>query len=133
MSENLDLVRSIYADWERGDFSSAEWADPEIDYVQADPPDPGTWTGLAEMAKQFRGWLSLWEGFRLMVDEYRELDAETVLVLDYFSGQGKTSGVNLGQIQAKGAWVFHIRDGKVMRMIRYWDRAYALTDLGLKE
>jgi ketosteroid isomerase-like protein len=133
MPKNLDLVRSIYADWERGDFSSAEWADPEIDYVQADAPDPGTWTGLDEMAKQFRGWLSTWEGFRLMVDEYRELDAETVLVLDHFSGQGKTSGLNLEQIQAKGAWVFHIRDGKVMTMIRYWDRDRALADLGLAE
>ncbi|HEY0515690.1 MAG TPA: nuclear transport factor 2 family protein [Solirubrobacteraceae bacterium] len=133
MSENLDLVRSIYADWERGDFDSAGWAHPEIEYVSADGPDPGAWTGLVEMAENFRVWLGLWEGFRLTADEYREVGAEKVVVLDHYSGHGKTSGLDIGQIQAKGAWVFHIRDGKVMRMIRYLDPHRALAELGLAE
>src|SRR5947209_17619030 len=98
MSENLDLVRSIYVDWERGDFNSAAWAHPEIQYVQAEGPDTGSSTGLDEMAKRFREWLGTWEGFRLVAEDYRGLGADSVIVLDRYSGHGKTSGLDLGQI-----------------------------------
>jgi len=133
MSANRDLVRSIYADWERGDFSSADWAHPEIEYVVPDGPEPGTWTGLAAIADALHDELRAWEDFRSWSEEYRELDAERVLVLGHLSGRGKTSGVEVGEMQTKVAAVFHIRDGKVTRLVTHWDRDRALADLGLKE
>jgi ketosteroid isomerase-like protein len=129
--ENVELIRSIYTPQEHGDYSSAEWADPEIEYVIADGPTPGRWTGLAGMAEGWRGFLSAWEEFRPEVDEYRELDDERVLVLSHYSARGKTSGLELGQIRANGAGLFHIRGGKVTKLVIYFDREHAFADLGL--
>jgi hypothetical protein len=52
-SANVDLVRSIFAGWEQGDFGSAAWAHPEIECVIEGGPDPGSWSGTAGMAA---GW-----------------------------------------------------------------------------
>ena len=135
VSANLDLVRSIYAKWERGEFGVADWADPEIEYVIVDGPEPETWTGLAAMAEGMREFLRPFEGLRMVVDEYRELDAERVLVLVHLGGRGKISGVDLDQITSSGmcADLFQIRDGRVARLVVYYDSDRALADLGLEE
>jgi ketosteroid isomerase-like protein len=130
-SANLDLVRSICAGWERGDYSSTGWAHPEIEFAFADGPAPGSWTGLPAMAKAMRDLLSPWEEFHQEVDQVRELDDERVLGLLNWGGRGKTSGVELGQIRSRGASIFHIRRGKVTRLVAYLDRERALADLGL--
>jgi ketosteroid isomerase-like protein len=130
--ENVELVRSLYEAWERGDYRATEWAHPEIEFVMAGGPAPGRWTGLAGLAEGWREWLSAWEEWRVMAEEYRELDGERVLVLIRFGGRGKTSGVEVGQMQSKGANLFHIRDGKVTRLVIY-DRERAFADLGLSE
>jgi ketosteroid isomerase-like protein len=129
---NLDLVRSIYADWERGDYSNAEWADPDIEFVLADGIDPGQWTGRAAMWEAWGGRLSAWEQHRAQVDEYRVLDDERVLAVFHVAAHGKTSGVDLGQMRSTGANVFHVRDGKVAKLVVYLDRDRALADLGLE-
>jgi ketosteroid isomerase-like protein len=128
-SGNVELVKSILAGWERGDFASAEWADPEIVFKRVEEGWRGRWTGLAGMAQGWREWLTAWEDFRVGVDEYRELDGERVLVLNYFTGRGKTSGLEVGKTQTKGASLFHVRDGKVIRLVAYATREVGLADL----
>jgi ketosteroid isomerase-like protein len=56
-----------------------------------------------------------------------------VLVLNRNSGRGKASGIELSQLQARGAMVFHIRDGKVTYLAAYLERDRALADLGLEQ
>ena len=130
-STNVKLVRSICAAWEHGDYSSARWADPEIEYVVADGPAPGTWTGVASMTAGWRDVLRAWVGLGGGVDECRELDDGRVLVLYRLTGHGRTSGLDLGQMRAQGASIFSVRDGKVSKLVSYLDRDRALADLEL--
>ena len=66
MSENLDLVRSIYAAWERGDWSRTDWVGPGCAMVFADGPLVGTWIGLTRMREGLRDVLSAFDGFSVV-------------------------------------------------------------------
>jgi ketosteroid isomerase-like protein len=132
MSENLELVRSIYADWERGDWTSASWAHPDIEFVFADGPSPGSFRGVAAMARTWRDYMSDWRDVRANAKEFREIDSERVLVLLDFIGRGRASGVEVARARSRGANLFHIRNGKVTRLVLHFDRDRALSDLGLE-
>ena len=130
MSESLDLVRSIYADWERGDYyGSTAWAHPEIEFVVMDGPSPGGLIGVSAVEDNWRVFQETWEDYRVTANDYRELDADRVLVLARFSGRGKTSRLEMAQLAAN---IFTLRAGKVVALTIYWDRDRALADLGLE-
>jgi ketosteroid isomerase-like protein len=131
MSANLDLVRSICAAWERGEYTSVQWAHPEIEFVIEDLPTASRWTGVAGMMEAWSDFLGAWEAHHIEVEEYRELDAERVLVLGAFTARGKASGVDLQQLWPKGGNLFQVQDGKVRKLVVYFDRDHALADLGL--
>ena len=130
-STNLDLVRSIYAAWERGDWRSTEWADSEIELVSIGGLEPGHWTGVAGMARAWREFMSAWDDLRAEAAQYHEIDGERVLVIVNNRGRGKVSGLEIGEMDEGGANLFHVHDGKVTRIVIYSDREEALADLGL--
>jgi hypothetical protein len=128
---NLELVQSIFAEWERGDFTSSDWADDEIEFVIADGPAPGSWRGRRGLSDGFRGLVNAWEGYRVEAVDYLELDHERVLVFLRPAGRGRTSGLDLGQTRTTQANLFHLGHGKVTRLVLYLDRERALDELGL--
>jgi ketosteroid isomerase-like protein len=131
-SANTGVVRAIYVAWERGNYSAAEWADPEIECVFADGPYPARWTGLARTEEGMRSFLSAWEEYRIEVDECHELDAERVLALVRHRGRLRTSGIQAERMERDAANLFHLRAGKVTRLVIYFDRKHALAELGLR-
>jgi ketosteroid isomerase-like protein len=133
VASNPDLVGSIYASWERGDFSSAAWADAEIEFGMADGPEPGSATGRTEMGQRWREALGVWRAVHTAGAECKELDEERVLGLHRFIARGKGSDLDLGPMGLEGACLFHIRDGKVTRLVLYMSRERALAELGLEE
>jgi hypothetical protein len=62
-SANVALVRSIYADWERGAFGATHWADPDIEYIVVGGLAPGQWNGLSSMREAARAiFMEGWDG-----------------------------------------------------------------------
>ena len=133
MSANVDLVRSIYSDWERGDFSAVAWAHPDIEYVFHGGPEPGRWTGVAEMAEAWFHTLEAWEDYSGAADDFIELEDERVLVLTHIQARGKSSGIEIGQLGgSRGAPLLRLCDAKVTKLDVYWERDRAFADLGVE-
>ena len=108
--ENLDLVRSVFAEWERGEFSTRpEWADPGMEFEIPDGPEPSTRTGI-DASPGVEAFLGLWEHLRFEAEEYRELDDGSVLALSRMTGprkgqrrgRGPTQGEPVLRLQRKG-------------------------------
>ena len=151
MSENLDLVRSIYADWERGDFGSAEWADPEIltrvayewfnrkkepppmwlpdgEFINSrEDPDHGVYRGIDAIRKQHQGWFDAYPDLHVEPLEIRA-NGDLVFVWARFTGHGADSGAAM---EMKLAHVATNERGRTRRIQEYFDRAEALKAVGL--
>jgi ketosteroid isomerase-like protein len=128
-SVNLDLVQSIYADWEQGDFSQTpRWADEGIEWARFGGQGAGAWTGQEAITQAIGELLSSFDDIRALADHYEEVDDDRVLVLTRWSGRANDTGSEVELLRAN---LFRISDGRVARLIFYWDRNRALADLGL--
>jgi ketosteroid isomerase-like protein len=86
------------------------------------------------MAAAWGKRLNTFADVRVEAEEYRELDDTHVVVLVRARGVAKTSGIDLDQIGGeRTALLVSLRDGKVTRLVAYFDRDRAFADLGLEK
>jgi ketosteroid isomerase-like protein len=130
MSENLDLVRSIYEAWERGDFTRVDWADPATELVRPESLDGEALKGRDASQGGWGEGLAAWKDFRAEAHEYRVLDAERVVVFGRMRGTGRLGGASA---DTETVNLFEVRGGRVVRLVLYANRDRALADLGLAE
>lgn len=132
--ENVEIVRRIYAGWERGDFRVG-WEegvyDPEVLLILGPDfgPDAGAFRGLDEIRRYTQGLLAAWEGFVITGEEF--IDAgDSVVVRTHQQGTGTGSGVPT-ELAYFHVWSF--RGGSVIRVEAVRERAKALETAGLSE
>ena len=131
--ENVEILRRLYDQWAGGDFSSAEFFHPEIEYsrIGVQTPDmQGRWLGLDELSNAMREYLRPMADLRIEAERIIDLGGDRVVVLSRHTARGKQSGV---PIEHELGDLFTLRDGKIVRYCTYWNRAVALEAAGLQE
>ncbi len=127
MSENVEIVKRIYESWERGDFRSNDWADPEIRF-SIPGPDPEA-QGLEKMRETWFSFLQAYSDLSLKATEYFEGEGDVVVTRQAFYGKGRSSGIPVDEIM--GGCVFTLRDGKVIRFQGFTDIDDAFAEAGI--
>lgn len=117
MSANAELVRRIYDEWRRGDFSHREGFSEDLDFEMSGwvmfQSEPIRARGVDGMADIWREVLSGWDDFHTSpIEELIEV-GDRIVVFSRVGGRGRQSGV---EVDSQRGAVFTFQDGKIVRL-----------------
>jgi len=131
--ENVEIVRRVYNAYSERDYArSFELYAPDIEFDVSHLGDVGVanvYHGHEGVRACFRDLLGAFSTFDYAVESVAD-HGDHVLALVREHGVGRASGVILDR---RHYALWSIRDGKVVSMRAYLDRAGALKALGLEE
>ena len=124
---NVEIVKQIFSAWERGDFTSIDWADPEIEF-SIPGPDLDVHRGTEAAGRAWAEFLGAFDDLSIVGEKFHDA-GDKVVVEQGFRGRGKGSGIPIDEIP--GGAVFTLRDGKVTRFQGYVTVEEAMASAGL--
>jgi dihydropteroate synthase len=123
---NVEIVRSLQAAYRRGDYDAAI-APIHEDVVYEF--DLGTFRGHDGIRRVYTSWVAAWEDNDSVTE--RVIGAgDRVVAFIRNRGRNRASGVELDE---RVALVYTLRDGMVVHMKNYRDRAEALREAGVSD
>jgi ketosteroid isomerase-like protein len=131
--DNVEILRSIYGEWEQGHLGAGRmFFDSEItiETFMPDAEEKVTLQGLSQFEEFVRDWLTQWKDYRVTGEDFREVEADKVLVSGRQIATGHRSGVAV-ESPAFAVWTF--RQGKVVKLSLHYDRDEAFESAGLSE
>ena len=129
--ENVEILRPVYEEWERGHFGAGQKLyDPEmtVETFMPDAAETVTLQGIGQFERFVRDWLTQWHEYRVTGEHFQEVGADRVLVSGRQIATGHQSGVEV-ESPAFAIWTFC--EGKVIKLSLHYDRDEALEAAGL--
>jgi len=134
--ENVERVRRGFdalnaAEAEDLDVWILECLDSEIEWrTSREDPDAATHCGHKAVRRYADQWLDSFVGLHADVVEFIHAGGGRLFAWTRWTGRGRGSGIHA---EWWLALVYTFRDGKVLRVEEYFDRAEALEAVGLSE
>lgn len=128
---NVEIVRAAFRFFGEGDIESLLRLTDETIEITQPAQLPGVnrrQYGHAGVRESFGIWPEQWADFRVEIVRTAEVD-DRVLVTTIQRGRGKSSGV---EVEMQFAFVFTLRDGRIVEWRIFVTEADALKAIGLE-
>lgn len=127
--ENVEIIRRGMEYFKRTGEWLWEVIDPAIEIYDHDVPDGDVFRGHAGWLKWETTFDSAWEHVSIEPEEYIDAGGDKAVLLLRLAAQGR-GGISL---ERQDGIVYTLRDGKIVRMDYYGNRAEALEAVGFRE
>ena len=128
MQQNVEIVRAIYAAWDREELPGpVDLLDDKIEYVN--PPDalePGTRHGLAEFSRAVARTFEGWESWKMQPEEMTAAGEDVAVVVSY-RARGRASGV---EVEGRESALWTVKEGRAVRYAWFHGEGDAARALG---
>jgi ketosteroid isomerase-like protein len=128
--QNVEIVAASFKALADGGLDAlAEYWHPDINWraMEGEVDDVGEMHGIAAARRYVQDWVEMFDDISNVAEELLDVGDDRVLAQQRMTGRAKLSGI---ETELSYAVVYTLREGKIVGVREYRDRAAALEAVG---